>query len=175
MKSHPGGEEQTGRLLTLAEGFGLPKGARMLDMGAGAGDTVRLLRERGYDIEGIDLAPRSELVSEGDMHRTGFRNGSFDGVISQCAFFISGDPGAAAREACRILKPGGLLLLSDIFFAEPKLPGFRILHQEDTTPAWREYYIEAIWRGDVCECEIPRGKSSYLLLIARKETNDGSV
>ena len=175
MKSHPGGEDQTRRLLALAEAFGLPKEARMLDMGAGAGETVRFLREQSYDITGIDLAPRSELVIRGDMHRTGFPDGCFDGVISQCAFFASGDPGAAAGEACRILKPAGLLLLSDVFFGVPKLPGFRILHQEDTTTAWQEYYIEAIWRGEVCECEIPRGKSSYLLLIARKEANDGSV
>ena len=175
MKQHPGGENHTLRMLKLAEEFGLSKRAKVLDMGAGAGETVRLLRERGYEAEGIDLEPRSDLVETGDMHRTGLPDGSVDAVISQCAFFVSGDPGAACREARRIMKPGGLLMLSDVFFGEPALPGFQILRREDMTPAWREYYIEALWRGEDCGCEIPRGKSSYLLLIARKEEEHGSV
>ena len=175
MKSHPGGEDHSLRMLKLAENLGLSKGARLLDMGAGAGETLLLLQERGYQAEGIDLVPRSELVGRGDMLQTGFPGGSLDGVISQCAFFVSGNPGAALTEARRILKPGGMLLLSDVFFGEPILPGFQILYREDMTPVWREYYIEALWRGELCECEIPRGKSSYLLLIARKEEEHGSV
>ena len=37
MKSHPGGMEHTRRMLALAA---LPEGARVLDMGAGAGESV---------------------------------------------------------------------------------------------------------------------------------------
>ncbi len=169
MNRHPGGEEHTRRMLALAERFGLPEHARVLDMGAGAGETVRLLREEGFSAEGIDLEPRSEPVLVGDMHRTEFSDESFDAVISQCAFFVSGDPKAACREARRILKPGGLLLLSDIFFDGGELPDFHILYREDMTPAWREYYIEALWRGECGECGIPKGKSRYLLVIAKKE------
>ena len=44
MNSHPGGAEHTRRLLETAA---LPPGARVLDMGAGAGETLALLRERG--------------------------------------------------------------------------------------------------------------------------------
>ena len=169
MNRHPGGVEHTRRMLALAERFGLPEGARILDMGAGAGETVRLLREEGFKAAGIDLEPRSELVRTGDMHRTGFPDESFDAVVSQCAFFVSGDPEAAGREARRVLKPGGLLLLSDVFFDEPALPGFQILYREDMTPVWREYYIEALWRGDCSGCEIPGGKSRYLAVVAKKE------
>ena len=169
MNRHPGGEEHTRRMLKLAERFGLPEGARMLDMGAGAGETIRLLREEGFKAEGIDLEPRSDLVQAGDMHRTGFPDKSFDSVISQCAFFASGDPEAAYSEARRVLKPGGLLLLSDVFFGEPALTGFRMLYREDLTHVWREYYIEALWRGECGACKIPKGKSSYLVVIAKKE------
>ena len=39
---------------------------------------------------------------------------------------------------------------------------------EDMTDAWREYYLEALWRGEDCGCEIPRGKCTYWLIIAGK-------
>ena len=168
MNRHPGGEEHTKRLLGLAA---LPKGARILDMGAGAGDALALLRNAGYDAVGIDLAPRSDLVLQGDFLRTGFPDGSFDAVLSQCAFFLSGDPAAAVREAKRLLKPGGSLMLSDVFFEEPALPGFRVVSCEDMTPQWREYFLEALWREDLdCDC-FPRRKCRYLSIIAVKEEN----
>ena len=55
MKGHPGGREHSLRMLELAA---LPPGARILDMGAGAGETLALLRESGFDAVGIDLSPR---------------------------------------------------------------------------------------------------------------------
>ena len=46
MKGHPGGEAHTRRMLELA---GLPEGARVLDMGAGAGEALAILREYGFE------------------------------------------------------------------------------------------------------------------------------
>ena len=170
MNAHPGGEAHSHRILELAE---LPAGASVLDLGAGAGETVALLRSLGFRAEGIDLAPRSPQVAQGDLLRAAYPDESFDAVISQCAFFVSGDRPGALREAYRLLRPGGKLLLSDVFFEAP-LPlltaaGFTLLRAEDLTDAWREYYLEALWRGDAPCCEIPRGKSSYWLLIGRKD------
>ena len=170
MNGHPGGEEQTRHMLELAA---LPRGARILDLGAGAGAAVKLMREEGFDAEGLDLEPRAAWIRQGDLLCTGLPAESFDAVLSQCAFFVSGDAERALREAYRLLKPGGKLLLSDVEF-DPMCPaaenaGFRILHEEDLTPLWREYYIEAIWRGEECPCTPPRGKCGYRLLIARKD------
>ena len=170
MNGHPGGEEHTRRMLELAQ---LSAGASVLDMGAGAGETVALLRALGFRAEGIDLSPRSQQIARGDLLHCPYPEGSFDAVISQCAFFVSGDQPGALREAARVLKRGGLLLLSDLFFAAPepllKAAGFRVLQREDLTPRWREHYLEALWRGDAPCCEIPKGKSSYWLLIGRKD------
>ncbi len=176
MNRHPGGEDHSRRMLELAE---LAPGARVLDLGAGAGETVALLRSLGYAARGIDLQPRSPLVEQGDLLRAPFPDGSFDAVLSQCAFFVSGDQPGAMKEAARLLKPGGKLLLSDLFFENP-LPllekaGFRLLRREDLTAAWREYYLEALWREDCCCPPIPKGKCSYLLLIAQREEEDGSL
>ena len=111
------------------------------------------------------MTPRALTLSRGQK----------SSVLSQCAFFVSGNIPAALGESHRILKPGGLLLLSDVCF----MPGdglrllveglgFSVLHQEDMTALWREYYIEALWAG-TADC-VPCGKKcTYQLLIGRKE------
>ncbi len=176
MRSHPGGEEQTRRLLELAA---LTPGSRVLDLGAGAGEAVALLRSLGFAAEGIDREPRSPLVERGDFLRASRPDGGFDAVLSQCAFFVSGDQPGALRETRRLLRGGGKLLLSDVFFEDPgpllERAGFRLLEREDWTPIWREYYLEALWTEDVPCSELPRGKSAYWLLIAEKEDTNGPV
>ena len=175
MNGHPGGAAHTRRILELAA---LPAGSRILDLGAGDGQAVELLREQGYQAEGIDLAPRSGLVRQGDLLRTGYPPESFDAVLSQCAFFVSGDVPGALAESRRILKQGGLLLLSDVFFTPP-LPllagaGFQILCAEDLTEQWKRYYLEALWREDLDCRPLPRGSCGYWMLIGRKDS-DGLV
>ena len=170
MRSHPGGKEHTLRMLKLAE---LPEGAAVLDMGAGAGETLKLMRSSGFEAVGIDLEPRSPLVQQGDFLNTGLPDESFDAVLSQCAFFVSGDQPGAIVEAYRLLRKGGKFLLSDVFFSEPqemlRRAGFDVICSEDLTGLWREYYLEALWRDDALCCEIPKGKSSYFFLIGRKD------
>ncbi len=169
MKGHPGGMEHTRRMLELAA---LPKGARVLDMGAGAGESVWLMRSLGFDARGIDLEPRGEAAERGDFLHAPYPDASFDAVLSQCAFFVSGDQAEALREAHRLLRPGGTLLLSDVFFEKPTTPlrsaGFTVTHAEDMTPLWRAYYIDALWREDSPCCELPRGRCCYWLIIGRK-------
>jgi SAM-dependent methyltransferase len=169
MNRHPGGQAHTRRMLALAE---LSPGASVLDLGAGGGETLALLRNLGYAAAGIDLLPRAETVEPGDLLRAPYPDGSFDAVVSECAFFVSGDRPAALREARRLLRPAGKLLLSDVFFEDPEPlledAGFAVLHAEDMTEAWREYYLEALWRGDTLCCEIPRGKCRYWILIGKK-------
>lgn len=175
MKGHPGGREHSRHMIAQAA---LPRGARVLDLGAGAGETVALLRSLGYEARGLDLEPRSEEVERGDLLHAPYEDGSFDAVIGQCSFFVSGDQAGALREAHRLLKPGGKLLLSDLFFVPPQLlledAGFALLQAEELTAAWREYYLDALWRGDEPGCSIPRGKCSYWLLIGERRDN-GSV
>ena len=166
MTRHPG---DTRRLIDLAD---LQPGARVLDLGAGDGDGVRLLRSLGYDAAGIDRIA-AEDVEQGDLLHTTFASNSFDAVMSECTFFLTGDVPGAMRESARILKIGGKLLLADIFFEDPEplleAAGFRLIHKEDWTKAWWEYYLRSIWEGTAEVCPVPKGKSTYWMLIARKD------
>ena len=184
MNGHPGGEKHSERMLALAamQPVLFPSGARVLDLGAGDGSFLKLLRDRGYDAEGIDLAPRGGDVTEGDLLHTPYEDGSFDAVFSQCAFHVSGDVAGAFRESWRLLKKGGVLVLSDIdrmaeLRDEARHAQFAVLYEEDLTEAWKQYYIECIWNGTADEMCCPgiseikgnaQNKYGYTLIICRK-------
>ena len=52
MNRHPGGEEQTLHLLKSIE---LKKGMKALDLGAGEGETVRIMKAFGLNVQGVIL------------------------------------------------------------------------------------------------------------------------
>ena len=168
MNRHPGGEEHTRRMMELA---GLPAGAKILDAGAGDGETLQYLLALQYDAWGIDLAPGNDCVDQGSFLHMPYSDGSFDGIISQCAFYSGGDVEGAIREAYRVLKKGGVLMLSDVSFESlsdlAEKTGFKIQHHEDLTEEWREYYFEALWRGELEYCP-GSGRCTYEMLICRK-------
>ena len=168
MDRHPGGETQTNYMIELAF---LPKNSRFLDMGAGDGAALVILEKQGYQAVGIDRDPRSDLVLSGDFLHMEFPAGSFDGVLSQCAFYVSGDVPGAFREAARVLRTGGKLVVADVCYdpvqwiGQARQAGFAVRHMEDLTPLWKEYYFDALWRGD----PVPKGRGcSYVLLVCER-------
>lgn len=174
---HPGGTETTLRLLQMAEAHAAPASNRCaLDMGAGNGEAVRLLEGRGWKATGIDLEP-GEGILWGNMLHTPFLGGSFDLVLSECSFYITGSLEGAIGEAWRILKPEGVLALGDVYFGtadewERMLAAhsFRLFELEDITDLWREYYLACVWEGTAeAFCHV-RGKGCrYYLAVAGKE------
>ena len=170
MTKHPGGQEHSRYLIELS--FLAPP-ARWLDMGAGDGDTVRLLRSLGYEAEGIDLENEAEGVIRGDYLNAPYEDSAFDGIISQCSFFVSGDVPKALTQAARILKKGGKLVFSDVtrdvvgLLSDVRKAGFAVRHMEDMSEEWKEYYLEALWKED-SKC-LPTGKKvSYVLFICER-------
>ena len=170
MLRHPGGEEHSRYLIELSF---LPPPAKWLDMGAGDDSTVRLLRSLGYEAEGIDLAPRGADVTTGDYLNPSYPEGSFDGILSQCSFYVSGNVPEALKQAGKLLRKGGKLVFSDVtedvvaLLNQTRQAGFAVRHLEDLTDAWKEYYLEALWtQDDVCP---PWGKKyTYVLFVCER-------
>jgi ubiquinone/menaquinone biosynthesis C-methylase UbiE len=170
MNGHPGGEKHSRYLIELSF---LEIGSKWLDMGAGDGAAVRLLRNLGYAAEGIDMEPRGKEVTRGNYLHTPWQDGFFDGVIAQCAFYVGGDVPGALKEASRLLRKGGKLVFSDVtedvvqLLNRCRQAGFAVRHLEDLTEQWREYYLEALWtQENVC---LPQGKKfSYVLFVCER-------
>lgn len=93
---------------------GLPKG-RLLELGCGNGDTLKLLSEWGWEVEGIDFDPKAVANArgkgvpayEGDLFSRNYSSMSFDAIFSNHVIEHVPDPAAVLVESYRILKPGG--------------------------------------------------------------------
>jgi len=106
---------------------------RVLDLGSGNGLIPLMLVDRlpNIDVLGIDLA--RHMLDVAERHRAGSPHGdrlrfevadvkalpyddaSFDVVISNTILHHIPEPRALMREAWRVLRPGGVMLIRDLF------------------------------------------------------------
>src|SRR4051794_30439742 len=114
-------------LRATIDGLELRKGDRVLDVAAGTGELARRLlgRRPGLEIVGVDLSRamlkrglgKADLRSwepiQGDATRLSLAGESFDAVLCTNAFHLFPRPAAALAEMRRVLRPSGLLTLTD--------------------------------------------------------------
>jgi ubiquinone/menaquinone biosynthesis C-methylase UbiE len=106
----------------------LEGGEKILDLGCGTGHTALAFAARGAEVDGLDLtaemldqgrrmAQERGLANvrfrEGDAAQLPFADGAFDVVTSRLSAHHYARPESAVREAARVLRPGGRLLLVD--------------------------------------------------------------
>lgn len=96
-------------------------GTNHLDVGCGAGMAAQLSGARGAKVAGIDAAKHlldiaHERVPSGDFRQCDletlpFDDNTFDLVTGFNSFQYAGDPTQALREAGRVAKPGGMIVI----------------------------------------------------------------
>lgn len=185
--SHPGGRMLTKRMIQKAlQGGWLADHSRLLDLGCGSGETVRLLRGMGFHAEGIDPgADKKEAhLVRGDASLLPWKEESFQGVLAECTLSVTGTD-KVLPEVLRILEPGGIFLVSDIFElgCRPSWPekyNFELLYLENATPCLRNYISEWIWKNErpcppLClgGRRITPDKLTYYYAILRKRKEAG--
>lgn len=91
--------------------------ARVLDVGCGIGTYVRKLQEHSAQAYGIDIDPeRARKVGTGSAavavsERLPFANGAFDMVLLNEVIEHVHDDSETLREACRVVRPGGHVVI----------------------------------------------------------------
>jgi len=108
-----------------------PKDATILDIGCGEGDSCNFLAQNyGLKVTGVDLDPETVkrakthypdlTFKEGDGEfLDGFDSRSFDGVMMECVLSQINLPIEAVHEAYCLLKVGGKLIVSGLYYKEP--------------------------------------------------------
>lgn len=101
----------------------LPKNARILDAGCGAGPSAHLLVQAGFEVVGVDFSIRMLSLAQkhvpdihlihADLTSLGCRDNTFDGLVALYAIIhIPRNVHTSLfNEFHRILKPDGILLL----------------------------------------------------------------
>jgi SAM-dependent methyltransferase len=110
-------------------------GARVLDVACGPGLVALHLAEAAGHVTGLDLTPAMLEKAREQQGRRGLANlswdlgraddlpypdASFDAVVTRFSFHHLGDPAKALAEMVRVCRPGGRVVVCDVFTTSPE-------------------------------------------------------
>jgi ubiquinone biosynthesis O-methyltransferase len=112
----------------ILERTGPAAGRRILDVGCGDGVLALELAERGAQVTGVDTSARMIAAARERAKRAGhdvtfevasaealpFSPGTYDAVVAITILCFVEDAARTLREICRVLKPGGHLIIGEL-------------------------------------------------------------
>lgn len=169
----------------LAEMLARHNPEKLLDIGTGTGRMLELFGAKIVRGVGIDRSTdmlalaRSNLekagldnceVRQGDLYQIPYDGRSFDTVLIHQVLHFVDDPDRAIREAARVLKPGGRMLVVD--FAPHDLENLRSDH-EHRRLGFSQYEMKNLYDSADMELEntvnLPGQSLTVCLWLARKK------
>ena len=148
---------------------------RVIDIGCGAGGTMRWLSEHcpGWQISGLDKNPdvhEPGWIETGCAEKLPYPDQTADIILMECSCSKAAEPAAALREAYRVLKPEGWLLMSDMYARKKELfldgmlgrlesakticdrmadAGFALVNMQDVSGTLAEWIGQQIFDGNL--------------------------
>ena len=162
-----------------------PPPARVLDVGCGEGRLPRDLKQRGYEVIGLDGSPTLVAAAAeadptgryllGDAQALPFDDKAFDLVTAFMSLQDVDDPEAAVREIHRVLIPGGRVRSAVVHpinsaggfeagpvTAAPPTPATRNVREDDAPFVIREsYFDERIYVDTIERDDLPMTFTSH--------------
>lgn len=198
----PGGDWLSERLILSAD---FPPGALVVDIGCGGGESLARLAAHGCVALGVDIAVDALAVAR-HAARVVLARGtalplgaaSVGGVLAECSLSLMASRETAIMEWARVLRPGAVLALGDVFARRPQgggakagitgretlireitSAGLEIIRFEDCSEVLKPWVarfvfrygsLEALWNG-ACGLSAETARRTapgYFLMVARK-------
>ena len=112
------------------------RSGRVLDVGCGRGITLRALAEAGYETHGFEVSKhalrgidsRVQVIVANSLKEATYPEHHFDGLLMWHVLEHVPEPSETLREAWRILKPGGVVIVA--------VPNYSSLQAKCSGAAW---------------------------------------
>ncbi|OGP49649.1 MAG: hypothetical protein A2Y79_04975 [Deltaproteobacteria bacterium RBG_13_43_22] len=105
--------------LESKQGFSVGTSPRILDIGCGRGNLLRILKDKGCECYGLervefpDIGPSKGIhFLKGNLNEQLFEESSFDEVILWHVLEHTDNPMAILKETARIIRPGGIVAMA---------------------------------------------------------------
>jgi SAM-dependent methyltransferase len=138
----------------------LRPGSRVLDVGCGRGVILGALADRGFEVHGVEVSldaargadPRAEIRIAPRLADAGYAAAYFDEIVIWHVLEHLHDPKDALREAHRILRPGGRLVVAVPNFSswQARWTGAAWFHLDLPRHLW--HFPLAALRRLLCDC-----------------------
>jgi SAM-dependent methyltransferase len=163
-------------------------GRRVLEVGFGTGELLGALRERGFDVVGVDASREMQRVAGSKLRRNEIgvprllaranalplASGTVDTVVSTfpAGFILEAD---SLRELARVLRSDGRLVIVGLAVELPRSPRYPLAIAQGSWGALWEYFervagqaglaAEVAWRED--------GRARVPVITARRRDGEG--